>query len=981
MSNRVRLSPATVRERSILRRAAALAAVLFLLAHTDQPSAKSARPPNEQVISALIQRRAYAEAFTACQQLLISSPEADWGYTRFVELALETKRVDEAVRFVEKLPKQSPAQQSLQHYCLAALYFPWVVPNAANYQRVAEHCLQSLALNPAFVRPYALLVEAQLALKQQAALTSYLQTALTATPPVKTAAHYALGYLYKQTRDFDASLGQLNEALALAPDFLEAWHEKGAVLLRQRNAAASQAALELGQRLLSMARAASNPEQQSKGWKIIGLAQTQLDHPLEAIQAYQTGLRIAESAGELFLQDYHLAALCSAHTQSDDYASSIAACRRGLEIQSSRVREYNLGNLGFAYRRLGDTPTGKDYYSQALELARQKNNQDSQMQMLTNLGEVQAELKNYAASQTLLQEAVRLAEQQHDLKRKSAALASLGRLYDEKGNYQLALTRQEAARSLAAQLGNDGQVAKSLNSLGLVHAKLGNWPAALRAHQQAAQIGAQINSARAVWLAQRGLAAGERRLGHFAAAQTHYREAIVVQEATRNKLKTDSDKISFWQDKVALYKDLASLLLRSHTSASQIEAFHLSERWRARALLDLLSEANADFESTTAAPDRPLHVPEAQQALDTETVILSYSLDAHDSLLFGLTRDSFLVRKLSSARALNEQAEQLLNAVTAKTQTAPAVYPRAAAALYQQLIAPAQALLAGKRHLIIVPDGALQRLPFELLVRGQVNAHVTRDPAELPYLIKQFAISYAPSVSSWARLQAKAAHTAPAPKDFLAYGAPQYPAALQGYAASLFGPAQPAPLRYSQTEVERIAALFTDKQLYFGATATEANVKRNAQLDQYRFVHFSLHAGANGLLLSQMPDTKLEQEDGVLTADEIVNLRLRAELVSLSACETGLGKQVNGEGLMGLMRAFLYAGTSAVAVSLWKVDEQAAADLMARFYRYLLHGQTLPTGEHVKLNKAQALQQARLDMIRDGSSPYFWAPFVLVGQP
>jgi CHAT domain-containing protein len=140
-------------------------------------------------------------------------------------------------------------------------------------------------------------------------------------------------------------------------------------------------------------------------------------------------------------------------------------------------------------------------------------------------------------------------------------------------------------------------------------------------------------------------------------------------------------------------------------------------------------------------------------------------------------------------------------------------------------------------------------------------------------------------------------------------------------------------------------------------------------------VHFSTHGYLNearpkfsGLVLS-LPRSEL-QEDGLLSAYEIFNLKLNADLVVLSACETGLGKEVKGEGLMSLTRAFMYAGTPSVVVSLWNVNDQSAADLMIRFYRNLQTGMT----------KGEALRQAQLETIRDNGFPFFWAPFVLIGK-
>ena len=193
------------------------------------------------------------------------------------------------------------------------------------------------------------------------------------------------------------------------------------------------------------------------------------------------------------------------------------------------------------------------------------------------------------------------------------------------------------------------------------------------------------------------------------------------------------------------------------------------------------------------------------------------------------------------------------------------------------------------------------------------------------------------------------------------------------------------PLPYSRSEIDGIAQLFPkdDRELFFGEAATEENVKSPDRLSAYRLIHFSTHGYVNeerprfsGLVLSlpaNAASTRAgkQSEDGLLAAYEIFNLKLKADLVVLSACETGLGKEIKGEGLMSLTRAFMYAGAPSVMVSLWNVNDETAADLMIRFYRHLQSGKT----------KSEALRQAQLETIRDNGFPFFWAPFVLIGKP
>ncbi len=188
-----------------------------------------------------------------------------------------------------------------------------------------------------------------------------------------------------------------------------------------------------------------------------------------------------------------------------------------------------------------------------------------------------------------------------------------------------------------------------------------------------------------------------------------------------------------------------------------------------------------------------------------------------------------------------------------------------------------------------------------------------------------------------------------------------------------------SPIPATETEVRQIAGNFENKNAfakYFLFRDAREEVLKSDSLGQYNYLHLATHGFVNenrpelsGLLLSQDSTSK---EDGILYSGEIYNLRLNAELVTLSACETGLGKIVKGEGVVGLTRSFLYAGAKNVMVSLWKVSDNSTSKLMVDFYNEMFDGH----------NKSKSLQQSKQKLVKSGnySLPYYWAPFVLVGH-
>jgi CHAT domain-containing protein len=186
-------------------------------------------------------------------------------------------------------------------------------------------------------------------------------------------------------------------------------------------------------------------------------------------------------------------------------------------------------------------------------------------------------------------------------------------------------------------------------------------------------------------------------------------------------------------------------------------------------------------------------------------------------------------------------------------------------------------------------------------------------------------------------------------------------------------------LKYSGEEVKNIASFFKEgnAEIYLRENATEENVKRAGELKKFNYIHFATH----GFIDEAKPDfsslvltkNNNSEEDGLLHATEIFNLKLNADLVVLSACQTGLGKLIRGEGMVGLTRAFMYAGTPTVMVSLWSVSDVSTVTLMGEFYRNLVIE---------KLGKTDALRKAQLTMLSDEkfAHPFYWAPFVLIGD-
>ena len=428
----------------------------------------------------------------------------------------------------------------------------------------------------------------------------------------------------------------------------------------------------------------------------------------------------------------------------------------------------------------------------------------------------------------------------------------------------------------------------------------------------------------------------------------------------------------------------------------------------------------------TLTQPQPLTLKEIQaEVLDADTVLLEYSLGQQRSYLWAVTPDSITSYVLPKREEIDAAARRVYDILSARNQRvagetqaqrearvalAEAEYAEAGAHLSRMLLVPAASRLGDKR-LLIASDGALQYIPFAALPDP---AGPAANPA--PLVLKHETVSL-PSASTISALRRETKGRTPAVKTMAVLADPVFelddervragvakgvnktggtetqpsPAPdtrqlIQEFAEASKGKGQAGRGRRiprlpgTRQEAAQILALVPAAEgkqaIDFAASRATAT---DPALSQYRYVHFATHGfldsdhpELSGIVAS-LVDEKGNTQDGFLRAHEVFNLRLPAEMVVLSACQTGLGKEIKGEGLVGLTRGFMYAGAPRVVVSLWSVSDKATAELMARFYRGVLQEGKQPSA---------ALRAAQVSLMNDKrwASPFYWAPFIIQGE-
>ena len=433
---------------------------------------------------------------------------------------------------------------------------------------------------------------------------------------------------------------------------------------------------------------------------------------------------------------------------------------------------------------------------------------------------------------------------------------------------------------------------------------------------------------------------------------------------------------------------------------------------------------------------QPLKLKEIQAQLDADTLLLEYALGEDRSYLWAITKDSLTSYELPKEDQIKQNALEVYELLTARSinkrgETAAAKRrsasrkpkrncPPRREKLSQTILAPVAAQLGNKR-LVIVADGALQYIPVcdvagagSVGVKSQSSVAQNQPPTTDQPLIVNHEVVSLPSASALAIQRSELAGRQPAPKMLAVIADPVFDRTDTRFttrSSETSNKAQPQTIGFDDARsIEHLAENSADKsgvttlrlvipRLPF--TRQEANqlmalapkgssfsaidfqASRATVLDpalgQYRYVHIATHGlldserpGLSALVFS-MVDAEGKPQDGFLRANDIYNMKLPAELVVLSACQTGLGKDVKGEGLVGLTRGFMYAGAARVVVSLWSVNDKATADLMTKFYEKMLKQGERP---------AAALRAAQVEMWKQKQwqSPYYWAAFTMQGE-
>jgi len=757
-----------------------------------------------------------------------------------------------------------------------------------------------------------------------------------------------------------------------------------------------------------------------------GSARWQRGFPLRGRDHYARALEMAEQARHDILRREALNQLASVSQDLGDWGRVLDYAERAFESNPNPSGDQRFSyhvNRGIAYYEFQDRDRAEQSFRQALEIAARAGTRRSESFALGELGLVAWEFdRDRARALDYYERAAAIAREVGVSGLEASWWNNAGNVYRDSGEPAEALARYQRALALEAQ-GAGARQTIHFKNIGQVLSRMGRTAEAEGFLLKALAAADAQGNPRIRWQARMELGDLYRATDPERAAR-HYAESLDILEANQGSAGLEGFRAGVLGRALAKYdpydRYIRFLLERGDAAA----AFTIAERARARVFLETLTAARDELAATVppeylqaedallqriSAGQRRLRevglAPEERRAITTEIAGAEDSLGALRQRL-AVDRPSladarfpriwspedvrsqllpadealvmfFLGRETSWAWIVDrggtevvrlparDEIERVVSRLLPTLQSPEAVVDTAAREwLSRTLLAPVLARVPEDAHLVIVPHAILAYLPFEVLADERGRYAVERNP-----------ISYASSVSSFAFLRQRAGAAAQRPA-IVAIGNPSGFGSGQAEtrASPLDWVGLLKPLPHSGVELQRIADLFEPHaRVMSGQEATEEALGA-AALGDAGILHFATHAlidearpERSGLALSAG-----STGDGILQTREIYGFDLNAALVTLSACQTALGREVTGEGLVGMARAFFYAGANAVAASLWNVSDRSTADLMAAFYGGIRRG--LPVD--------RALAEAKRTFLRDGGNPhpYYWAPFIVMGH-
>lgn len=837
----------------------------------------------------------------------------------------------------------------------------------------------------------------------------YLQQSLTIAREVDDREHEGynlndLGLVYRYLSNYPKALEYHQQSLAIAKEIGDREGESsclkniGTIYIRLAD---YPKALEYFQQCLTIAEETGNRTVKRKVLNnMAGISYITSDY-LKALQYLLEFLEMCRESNDLANEGIALNNIGNVYNDLSNFPKALEYYQKSLEIAmqigdriGEKFAKFNIGNV---YGALHMFEKALEYDQESLRLSRELDDKNGEASALLAMGTTY--YNQYEPSKALesFHQCLEIFNLIGDRRMEGFTILRIGSTYSLISAYPEALQYHQQSLDIFKEIGDRKNECYALVDIGRDYLEQGEYAEALRCLNEALPIAVEMKAEPLTLKIYTLLGMCYNAQGEYDSAVENYSNAIEVAEKTRSRLDVEVHKTSYAAYIFGVYELLVITLLELN---QYDEAYYYTERSRARSLLDLLASGDVKVgksrhveflrkeedlrnqqeeveEQLLAVADdteqagglrgkmedlqdsrraiieekkryepelaslvsvSALTLPEVQAIMDPESTILEYFLTEKGTIIWLISPNESEVFQVDiSGDSLKTLVEKFRDTIVNLGST-----EKLSRRIFDLLISPVQSKIS-TIDLVIIPHGILHYLPFQALQSEKGK-----------YLLENYRIRYLPSASVLKYLKPK---VRPFGERLLALGNPTTD--RSGY----------SPIPLSETEVRKIAGIYDESHVLIGKDATEERFRELAP--KYDILHLACHSELNssyplfsGLLLASGGEY-----DGELDVHELFTIDLNAYLVVLSACETGMGHLTTGDELVGLSRAFIYAGTPSILSSLWKVGDESTAYLMSQFYKKLK-----------KFGKGEALRRAQLKTKKKYPNLQAWASFVLIGD-
>jgi len=835
------------------------------------------------------------------------------------------------------------------------------------------------------------------------------------------ASYHHLGLVYERGGNYEKAVDNFTQAIHAYQELgdslqvADCFKDRGRIYLLKFDNYSK--AIQDQQQSLTIFQNQNNLSKSLEVLQNLGLSHERLANYQSALKYQQQAFNLAQELGSsqwIALSKQYLA---NVFWKMGNYEQALKFQKQALqifgELDNLKFQSVGLATQGLILMSLGNVEQGLELEQQALELARQINDRQDMATIHKNISIMYRSQNQWDEALVHIKQALQLDESIGSQRGLGYDYRDLGIIKFQQGTIDEAFQNFRQALTISQQIFDGRNIAQCLYEIGKAHFFLNNMDAALDTLTLAANEAGKLFIPDVEWRALRMAGNVYLKQKKLQESLNVYNRALTVIENMRAQIKVEEYKSGFIDDKLDVYFDLVNLYLKSDQPEKALE---IVERAKSRNFIDLLANKDIKFSgvynqesfekgkslqeevsrvqneiSGLVIKGDKITVPEKQRlaeltvqlnelkqsyqdfliqlkeqnpelaemvsvepqkidalktVLPDSVIMVEYFYTEKQLFIWAVTNENVVAKQ----RSLNEDELFLQVDTLRKTIAKQQSISKISSALYELLIAPVEKELSQNRHLIIIPHGILHYLPFSALMDEKEK-----------FLIEKYSISLAPSATVLSicleKGEAYQKDTQWEPK-ILAMGNPE------------LGDPQ-FELPFAEKEIESVKLIYPEVKSFFNTQATETRLKQSSK--DANLLLFSCHGefDATNPLFSALLLASDQKNDGRLEAHEIFGLDMNAYLVAMSACETGLAKIGIGDEVIGLSRSFIYAGSSSLLSSLWKVDDLATAVMIKRFFRYLRQGSS----------KAKALQQA-LNFVREHINvhPIYWSAFNITGD-